>query len=288
MGSVSAKFSSLINRVQPTASELSALEAARRHLTSFLKLKFQTSKFLLMGSHSRDTAISGSDLDMLQVLRKSELTYGGDIVSSYTALRNLRTSLADYAQTEVRRDQQALVIRYKSGKQLDLVPGYYIGPGQSNYPVYAIPDGSGGWLRTSPESHNLYLKLCDERSGGKLKRVVQIIKYWRCCRVNEVPLNSFHLETVLASSGIAEGAKAYSECIKDAFAELHSREGRAIRDPIGISGLIGASSTQAQRDAVTTALSHSANHARNARIAELFSDGTEAIRQWQLVFNGSF
>lgn len=278
----------LIRNIQPTTAEVSDLEACRKHLVQYLAPRVDTARFLLMGSHTRGTAIAGSDMDVLQVIRKKEVTWGGSLVSSNTVLSNIRSTLAGYGRTDVRRDQVALVVSYKSGVHIDLVPGYYSGPGVGNYPVYHIPDGRGGWLSASPEAHNAYIKAADERAGGKLKRTVQIIKYWRRCRVNEIPLNSFHLEIALASSKVCEGLKSYSQCVLDAFSELTSREARAIRDPVGVAGLISASATDTMKASVANSLANSTEHARNARRAELQGMPLEAARQWSTVFNGGF
>lgn len=241
-----------------------------------------------MGSHSRGTAIHNSDLDLLQVVRKKELTWGGSLVSSNTVLANLRKILEGYGKTETRRDFLALVISYKSGAKIDLVPGYYLKPGINNLPVYQIPDGSGGWFETSPEAHNTYIKAADVRSNGKLKRTVQIIKYWRQCRINFIRLDSFHLELFLASSKICEGTKSYSQCVSEALTALSLREARALRDPVGVAGLISASATATQKESVTNSLNSSADHARRAHLAEMNGNDLEANRQWQIVFNGGF
>ena len=285
---ISSRFEFLIKRIQPTATELSNLEASRRNLESFLSGAVETAKFLVMGSHSRGTAIRGSDLDLLQVLRRREVTYGGAVVSSGTVLGRLRQLLLQYGRTDVRRDQQALVVSYRAGHHIDVVPGYFIGFNSQRRPVYEIPDGSGSWLQTSPEAHNQYLRDCDDRSRGKLKRVVQVMKFWRGTRANDIPLNSFHVEMVLASSGVCEGFKSYSACVADAFRELAARSAASIRDPLGISGLIAASGSISQRVSAGSSLSAASDHAIRARNAELLGHSAEAVRQWQIVFKGEF
>jgi hypothetical protein len=279
-------FDRLVSSIQPTPFELRSIDTCRDQLTAVLKLKIDTIKFLVMGSHSRGTAIKNSDLDLLQVVRKKELKWGDALVSSDTLLANVRKALESYARPEVRRDFVALVIQYKSGVKIDLVPGYYSRPGIDNMPVYQIPDGDGGWRETSPEAHNAYIKLADEKTQGKLKKTVQIIKYWRQCRVNSVRLDSFHLELYLAQSRICEGYKSLSSCVSESLAALSSREARALRDPIGVSGFISASSTDTQKLSVAASLSTSADHARRGLIAEVAGNSFEAKRQWDIVFNG--
>jgi predicted nucleotidyltransferase len=283
---ISSVFDRLILSIQPTPLELRNIDACEEQLKSVLRLNLDTVKFLVMGSHSRGTAIKNSDLDLLQVVRKKELQWGGSLVSSDTLLANVRKALESYARPEVRRDFVALVIQYKSGVKIDLVPGYYLRPGVDNMPVYQIPDGAGGWRETSPEAHNAYIKNQDEKTLGKLKKTVQIIKYWRQCRASFVRLDSFHLELYLAQSRICEGYKSISSCVAESIAALSMREARALRDPIGVSGLISASSTTSQKLSVAASLSTSADHARKGIVAEASGNSLEAKRQWDIVFNG--
>jgi hypothetical protein len=79
----------------------------------------------------------------------------------------------------------------------------------SNQPMYAIPDGSGGWIKTSPAQHNAFIRQRDESPRGKLRRVAQLIKIWRQWRSPRVPLSSFHIEMVLASKNLCLGVKSY-------------------------------------------------------------------------------
>lgn len=288
MLTVPERFERLLQQIQPTPRDLQNLEASRQHLSNYLSSRIETVKFLLMGSHTRGTAITGSDMDLLQVIKKEELMWGGNVVSSSTVLENVRRHLSAYGKSEIRRDRMALVVDYTSGAQIDLVPGYYVGPGVSNYPVFEIPNGLGGWLKASPEAHNAYIKQADEKARGKLKKTVQMVKYWRQCRVNQVRLNSFHLEIVLASSGVCEGLKSYSQCLAGALDTLAKREAKALRDPIGVAGLIAASGSQVQASAAANSLAGSSEHALKAVSAERQGSTLEAVRQWSLVFNGVF
>lgn len=270
------------------------MERSRLHaetITTRLKKSFNLVNALRMGSHSRGTAVRAqSDLDLLIVFRKSEAMWGSDLVRSTTLVDAVRNDLRErYGSTEIRRDGQAIVVGFGAGSRpVDVVPAVYWGPGPNNWPLYQIPDGDGDWLQTSPLRHSQYLAKADEATAGKLKGIIRLIKFWRNCRTPSIPLSAFHLEMALADGEIGRGAMSYSAALTDAFQLLAERGGRALRDPLGVSGHIAAARTQAMRETVANALDFAHYHARQARNAELRGDRQEALRQWDIVFNGHF
>jgi hypothetical protein len=101
-------------------------------------------------------------------------------------------------------------------------------------------------------------------------------------------MSSFHVELLLASDDTCVGAKSYSECLAVALRLLAARQGRALRDPVGVSGVVTSAGTQAKKDALVVSVTESAMHATSAFQAELSDNTEEAIRQWNIVFNGRF
>ena len=279
---ISEKFASLLASIQPSHQEDAALDDARQQLTTFFTQQVETARLLPIGSYSRGTAIAGNALDLLQVISRKDATWGGLLTNSNTVLANLREHLALCEQTELREDNAALVITYKSGAQINLIPGYYSGPGPSNYPIYQIPNGAGSWISASPASHDDFIESADRRAHARLKPTIQLLKYWSQCRISDVPLNSFQLEVALASSGVCVSPADCSECVAEALAEL------AARAPVGVAGLIPASATLEQRAAVTGALVSCSDHAARALRAQHDGLPDEAHRQWSLVFNAKF
>jgi hypothetical protein len=156
------------------------------------------------------------------------------------------------------------------------------------WPVYLIPDGAGGWMRTSPALYDAYIRETNREAGGKLIQVAQLMKFWRECREPRIPLSSFHIEMILASEEVCKGVKSYAECMLDILRNLARRECRAMQDPYDIAGNIPAIKTLSQRERAQNSIANSRDHAQSARGAELGSDLEEARRQWDIVFNGSF
>ncbi len=294
--SVSDQFRTLLDRLQPTPLEQSQYERHTKTVRTRLKAVFDNSIVEQIGSHSRGSAVrSVSDLDLLFRLPVGYARRAGRLVHSDTILKNVRDELMDrYTKTSVRRDGQAVVIGFADGNfSVDLVPAVFEGMIhvevlRKQRPVYLIPDGNRGWLRTSPSAHNDFIAVTDTTSGGKLTYVAQLLKFWRNCRTPPLPFSSFHIDLVLADSNICAGVKSYSTCVAAALGLLAGRSCRALQDPLGISGLVGTAGTEAKLEKVSAAIAHAASHARSALGAEAHSDMAEAYRQWNIVFNGRF
>jgi hypothetical protein len=287
--SVPEFFSNLLVKVEPKANEAQILASHRASVSRRLETVFATNRVEPIGSQTRDTAITRtSDLDLMLILARAEVKWGDAYKSSTTVLGNVRDQLRlRYIGTLIVRDGQAVVARFADGQHpVDVVPAWYIdSTGPDRYPVFAIPDGAGDWLRTSPQAHNRYINSADETSRGKLKRVAKLIKSWANHRPFPLPLRSFHVELLLAQSEMCNGAVSYAHCVTSIFELLAYRNCRALQDPIGISGLIKAADTEPKRQILHRSMVLAAARARKAILAEDKDKTLEAIRIWRLVFN---
>lgn len=278
----------LSNRVQPLPAELESARLHRLSARTRLASSFDISGVVPIGSHARGTAVRWySDLDMLVVLRRNQAKWAGDMVSSYTVLGKVIQELqARFANTAVGRDGQTAVVAFAAGQQsLDVVPAVFQRFDRMR-PVYLIPDGVGGWLETGPQVHDRYFAIANERSAGKLKKLAQLMKWWKFSRAAPIPIQTFHLDMLLAASEIAVGVKSYTHCLYQAFKLLADRECRGLRDPCQIAGTIFAAKTDAQWESVNAAVSYAFAHSSAAVAAEAVKDFPEANRQWDIVFNG--
>jgi hypothetical protein len=66
---------------------------------------------------------------------------------------------------------------------------------------------------------------------------------------------------------------------------LAQRDCAALRDPVGVAGLIPCVAIASKRGAASSAVATAASHARDAIIAEQRGNEREAYRQWDIVFN---
>lgn len=291
---VASAFRELLDRVQLTANDSNRFDAHRASIRAALSgaMGFELNALKPIGSFSRGTAVRGtSDADLLAVVTRVSISTAGRLQTSETVLSKFRAVLSTrFWRTEVVRDRQAVVVDFGDGSHpVDVVPAVWQSPeGFNNHPVFSIPDGLGDWMPTSPTSHNRYIQDADKRAGGQLTYAAQLIKYWCATRAIAVPLSGFHIELLLASVGLCEGAYSYSTVTRELLALLARRNCAALNDPIGISGRIPAASSEAKRASAMTSVADAASHADRALSAERFGDEREALRQWNIVFNGHF
>lgn len=282
-------FKSLLARIAPLQSEI---DAAKRHIATIrtrLAEAYDLKGFVRAGSYSRGTFFRGSsDVDLFAVVTRDDARWGRGYMSSETMLNNFRQELAArFRATDVSRDVHAVVLRF-ADCQVDVVPSFFAGMTPDKFPMYAIPDGGGGWMTTSPARHNAYIRQADEASRGKLRGTAQLLKFWRECRQSPVPLSSFHIEMVLASENTCRGIKSYAECLTEVLQGLAQRECRGLHDPLGISGLIPAVKASSRRKPALASVKDSRDHAKNAVTADRQEEDEEARRQWDIVFRGCF
>lgn len=280
----------LAARVQPQPRELIAARMHQGSVKTRLASSFAVSGTLQMGSHARSTAIRWhSDLDLMVVLKKEECLWGGRLVSSTSVLDRVVADLRErYPKTSVRRDVLAAALDFGSSKQsLDVVPAIFHSFAAGR-PVYIIPDGEGGWLKTSPAVHDRLFSQAHVRSGNKLCRVSQIIKWWKFGRQQPIPISSFYTDIFLADNEICVGVKTYGQCLRDFFGHLVASGCGDLLDPCGVAGQISPTKTSAQADTLKQAAAYAYFHARSAIDAEQRRQFEEANRQWDLVFNGTY
>lgn len=291
--SVSDRFSTLLSRTDLTDVDVQQFASHKATVKTRLSTVFPASTVVQMGSQTRGSEVRGSsDVDLLLAMPRDSVRWGEKYKRSDAVLKEVKAQLEDrYTQTSVDRDGQAIAISFGDGKYvIEVVPGFYWGPdaNNNNYPTYCIPDGAGEWMLTGPQTHNKYINDADTRSGGKLKNVAKLLKWWRICRSPNIPLNSFHLELLMAQENTCVGVKGYQQCVYDALLLLYGRECRGLQDPCGISGLVKACDSDAKLKRTIATVNDSAWYAQKAIEAEKAGKISEAYERWDQAFNNYF
>lgn len=287
MTTVSDALKTLLSRIQPTGGEMAAAEKHFETIKTRLEMVFAAKKFPKAGSFSRGTFIRGrSDVDVFAQIPLDAVWWGDEWKSSNTILDKFRREIsARLPNTRVGRDVHAIVVEFRD-MDIDVVPAAWGGFSKEyKRPLYYIPDGNGRWMLTSPEIHNGYIALKNKESGGKLRAVAQLFKFWRVCREPAIPISSFHIEMVLASEGICNGVKSYAECMTELLQKMAERDCAGILDPYRINGNIAATKSEAQRATASASVKNSRDQAKAALSAERNGNVKEALRQWNYVFH---
>lgn len=288
---IESRFRKLLEGAHFTESDQSAYTGHVNSVATRLRSRFDIAEVKVFGSVSRGTAVrQRSDVDLLVVLQPHEVLWGGAVVSSTTILNRLRDELSGrFPNTALGRDGEAVVVPFRDGiYPIDVVPAFVAAGSDEGNKTYGIPSFGGNWQSTSPDAHRGFILKANLKSGGRLSEVARLAKIWRTSRYPEIRLSSFHLELLLAGEGMLKREHSLSENFYLALKNLQARECRALRDPLGISGLVSVAQTDAQRELAQRIVSYSFIHAEAGLRAEYSGNKDEAIRQWNLVFNGYF
>jgi hypothetical protein len=163
------------------------------HLIDLLSDEFSVVEAFPTGSIPRGTAVSGhADLDIIVVLDDWE--WRGDRPSQ--VLQRVRDHLAQYKDTQIRKNGQAVTMYYDSWPQVDVVPAGNEYEGfKSESDFLVIPDmTTEKWLQSRPRTHSRALEQQAEWSGFRFLDIVRMLKWWNL-RHGQY-LQSFHIETM--------------------------------------------------------------------------------------------
>jgi hypothetical protein len=289
---IAGQFNKVLFRITPNLRDLQTYGRHELTVKKRLKTVFEANNVIRIGSYSRGSSIrSFSDIDLMLILERHEVRRGQEWKTSTSILNRVRNELLlRYPYTEVVRDAEAVVVRFGANQHpIEVVPAFYLEHGGArNYPIFAIPNGDGWWMRTSPQIHNKFIEDANTQSGGKLKNVARLIRFWMQCWQAPIPLSGFYVEVLLARDGICNGAKSYAHCVNDVLATLANSECDRIADPMEVAEFIDAAGSQEKRRRAQVATLSSAKRAYRALTAEVRGDVEESSRLWNLVFNGRF
>jgi hypothetical protein len=285
---ISNRFAEYLQRLSVSEAALAQATTRTTLIQGALLRSVQISRAVRVGSLYKATAIRGiSDLDFFVVLRREDVRWGESYKASSTILNSVRAAIRDrFPSSDIGRDGSAVRVTFANGIGIDVVPAMFDSALPSGHPMYSIPDGEGAWLLTAPDAQRLFFQRADAKSGGKLSRAVQLVKAWSQYRMSPLPLSSFYVESALAAAEAAARVRTYSAVVGECFRVLAGRGATALRDPLGISGLIHPTRTEAQGEMVAASLDVASYHADAAYEAELNGNTREAIRQWRIVLPG--
>lgn len=236
-------------------------------------------KGLLMGSASKSTIIRPvDDIDVLAVFSNEKKAWDKYWNDSYGFIYRIRDIYKGYKIQQVGTRGQAIRVFYKTGGHVDVAPVFYQGDD-----VYQLPNGTGGWILTSPTKANDWFAQQNQELGYNLAPIVRLLKSWN--RAHSKRMRSFHLETVAANVFSKLGTN-YRDALQKFFEwapnHLH------VFDPGGQGGLLsGYLTTDGMRD-LKLSFASAAERAKKANEAEAKGDHAEAKRLWKIILGDSF
>jgi hypothetical protein len=282
---ISQGFTAFHKKITPSSYESGKAASHKASITRRLEDYYNLRQLFYSGSANNGTDISRlSDVDMFASIPRENLKQ-----NSATSLRLIKECLQGrFPNTNIYVDSPAVVADFGLGvwDTAEVIPADYIERTAANKNVYDIPNGKGGWMRSSPSSHNSYVTTQNTRLGKKLKPLIRFVKAWKYFR--NVPISSFYLELRVAKLMESESSIVYDIDLASVFRKLENIELSAIRDPMGVSGLVPACSSQAFLDSAFSKLQTARIRADKARNAENDGRIKDAFYWWDLVFDGNF
>jgi hypothetical protein len=153
--------------------------------------------------------------------------------------------------------------------------------------IYEVPDCSGGWMRSSPGTHNAYVRAADDRLNCKVKPLIRFLKAWKFYQ--NVPINSFYLEIAAAAHSTGESVIQYDHDIYLVLNKLLELDLQTIRDPLGIAADgIRSCKTELQRKEAYSKLQTAVTRAAKAVNARQKHDTFNAFEWWQAFYGTNF
>lgn len=277
-------FDTFHQKVIPGNYESGKATSHKNSITRRLQGHFDLKQLFYSGSANNGTSVSYlSDVDFFAKIPTNNLKENSAI-----SLREIKECLQGrYPNTPIYVDSPAVVLDFGAGvwDTAEVIPADYIGTKESKN-VYDIPDGSGGWMRSSPSLHNSYVTAENNRLGKKLKPLIRFLKAWKYfCNV---PISSFYLELRATKWMESENSIVYDIDLKNVLKKLDDGGLAAIQDPKGVSGYVNACSSDSKKKDALLKLRTARIRAEKARDAENAGNTRIAFDWWDKVFAGNF
>jgi hypothetical protein len=281
---ISEGFTTFLSWLTPTTGETSAAKSHRTSIEACLKANFNMSRFFRAGSFGHGTSIRGySDVDYFASIPPEYLRS-----NSSSMLHDVWEALdARFPTTIVATRTPAVLVPFGTSpsESHDIVPAKLVDVFEDQF-VYGIADGSGGWMKSSPEAHNDYVAEVDKKLKGRVKPLIRYVKAWRCYK--SVPIYSFYLEIAVTKYAAEESTILYTIDIEFLLKRLLNNALSAIRDPLGISGNIQPCFSEAKKDEALSKMGRAVTRVEKAREAETKGNIEDAFYWWNLFYNDEF
>lgn len=284
-GSVDAAFQRLHATLSSSQRMISVSANHRASIESCLKRNFGLTAMFQSGSYGNGTNIGGySDVDLFAVIPTDKLKLDSSISLSAIA-DSLRYT---FPQTKgIRIDNPGVKVPFAGGSELvEIIPADKVGITKLGFPMYEIADGAGGWIKTSPKSHNAYVQECNERLSKKVKPLIRFIKAWKYYR--NVPIKSFYIEMLVTRYCSQEQFIVYNIDINKILNWLSNNNIPPIDDPRNISGTLYPVGSRTDLLDAQSKVKRAAEWASRAHAKEFSGDILGAFSDWNLVFNDNF
>ena len=277
-------FTILHGRLTPNKVETDAARSHRKSINDCLVRVFGITNFFRTGSTGSGTSVCNySDTDYFAVIPSSSMFHNSTMM-----LNHIKDILKiTFPKTNIYVDSPAVVIPFGTleVENTEVVPAKIVDFKNGNT-IYEIPNGYGGWMKSSPLAHNSFINYQDARLSKKAKPLIRFIKAWKY--YNSVPLKSFFIEMFIFNYLRSISSIVYSIDIKIIFERLYYSNLVDIEDPTGISGMISPCQYEFQKEDTKSKILSGYTRTKFAREKEEEGNYSDAFYWWNEFFNKKF
>ena len=217
---------------------------------------------------------------------------GADTICSVRILNAFKDHLQDiaqYAQADIRRNQEAVTLKLISKDwNFDIVPCFITKEDVFGKTNYLIPDGNGHWKFTDPRKDRDRVTTINVQNNSNVLNVIRAVKYWQR-RATMPTMSSYLLETLILDyyAKITSCSQFVDMELEALFRHIGFFVQFPVNDPKGIQGNINSLSAE-ERRAISDRCDLDAQKASEARRFEEGKEYEKSINKWRDVFGPSF
>ena len=190
-------FQLFLDSLTPDSNRSDVPEDCRERIMDCLEDNFGLYAFFLGGSLLSDTHIRGhGGVDYFASIGDDRLPDDSDAFLIEVG-RVLDECFPDKSVT-VKAPAVILPVSSNGSEAVRVVPARLAGQTPAGHRIYAVADGLGGWMTSSPDAHSAYIESVDLDLDGKLRPLIRFLKAWK-----------------FYTSGYDKDAKEILKCFKD-------------------------------------------------------------------------
>ncbi|MPV54912.1 hypothetical protein GD416_00180 [Burkholderia sp. BE24] len=266
------------------SGDFRALASARRdHIFNLLGNRFHLIDAFAGGSIPKYTALHGrADMDIFVVLH-----YGKHCAGRLPSqvLLDIRTALS--GKERVRRNGQAVTLRYTAFPDVDVVPVYFTSHDGQRYEdaqYLNVPDmNTETWIRSMPKLHTARVEQAAAAYGKYFRRAIKMMKYWNW-KHGDI-LRSFHIEALAVlflgigdCSSLPLALHRFFDAVHGSVLTAVHYDGARIDDYLTAQDRIGLSDR----------LRSACTHANSAWLNGFLGNHEFAIAEWRAIFGDPY
>jgi hypothetical protein len=284
---VSEAFQIFKGELELPASHSERASTAQRELRTRLSAHLPVQDSFLTGSYSRHTKIHPlNDIDVMLVRNSARvgLSSSGGVSPSQALDEVAGAARSAFGTGVVIKKQSRSVNLSFAGLDFafDVIPSWLRQPNG-----YWIPDsGTSSWIPTDPHAHAQMMTDANDRSGGRLKPVIKMVKHWS--RKNHDLLCSFHVELICDWVFRQSRVDNFQTGVALVLVSLPQFIGVQVMDPVYGLNRVDKTLSAEELQRLQNVANFDAQNARTAIQLEAASRHGEAIEKWKYIFLSGF